>query len=92
MCIVFKLMNDMLSSYFEHMKHIQLLACNYYVIPKPRLRHPIINYEFGKQIIQNCLIKGLMKIIMKLLKTRTTVLHPFFTCKITLKINIINCY
>ena len=39
-------MNNMLPSYFEYMKPVQPVACNYYVIRKPRLHPPIINHEF----------------------------------------------
>ena len=36
-------MNNMLPSYFEYMKPVQPVACNYYGIRKPRLHPPIIN-------------------------------------------------
>ena len=39
-------MNNMLPSYFEYMKPVQPVACNYYGIRKPRLHPPIINHEF----------------------------------------------
>ena len=55
----YKLMNNMLPSYFEYMKPVQPVACNYYGIRKPRLNPPIINHEFGKQMVQYCLIKML---------------------------------
>ena len=58
-------MNNMLPSYFEYMKPVQPVACNYYGIRKPRfygirkprLHPPIINHEFGEQMVQYCLIK-----------------------------------
>ena len=33
------------------------VACNYYGIRKPRLHPPIINHEFGEQMVKYCLIK-----------------------------------
>ena len=50
-------MNNMLPSYFEYMKPVQPVACNYYGIRKPRLHPPIINHDFGEQMVQYCLIK-----------------------------------
>ena len=47
-------MNNMLPSYFEP---VQLVACNYYGIRNSRLHPPIINHEFGDQMVQYCLIK-----------------------------------
>ena len=53
-------MNNMLPSYFEHMKVVQPVVCNYYGIRKLRLHPPIINmHEFGDQMVQYCLIKAL---------------------------------
>ena len=49
----YKLMNNMLPSYFEYMKPVQPVACIYYGIRKPRLHPPIINHE----MVQYCLIK-----------------------------------
>ena len=48
-------MNNMLLSYFESMKPVQPVACYYYGIRKPRLHPPIINHEFGEQMVQYCL-------------------------------------
>ena len=47
----YKLMNNMLPSYFEYMKPVQPVACNYYGIRKPRLHPLIINHEFGEQVV-----------------------------------------
>ena len=41
------------------MKPVQPVACNYYGICKPMLHLPIINHEFGEQMVQYCLIKAL---------------------------------
>ena len=41
------------------MKPVQLVACNYYIIRKPRLHPPIIHHVFGEQMVQYCLIKTL---------------------------------
>ena len=49
----------MLSSYFELMKPVQPVACNYYRIRKLRRHLPIISHEFGEQMVKYCLIKAL---------------------------------
>ena len=43
----------MVPFYFDHTKPV---ACNYYGIRKPRLHPPIINHEFGEQMVQYYLI------------------------------------
>ena len=45
-------MNNMLASYYEHVKPVQPVACNYYGIRKLRLHPSIINHEFGEQMVQ----------------------------------------
>ena len=47
----YKLINNMLPSYFDYMKPVQPVACSYYGIRKPRLHPPIINHEFGEQMV-----------------------------------------
>ena len=89
----YKLMNNMLPSYFEYMKPVQPVACNYYGIRKPRLHPPIINHEFGEQMVQYCLIKILNEDNHETTLNKNNIYSQyFFTFKVTLKINKINSY
>ena len=89
----YKLMNNMLPSYFEYMKPVQPVACNYYGIRKPRLHPPIINHEFGEQMVQYCLIKILNEDNHETTLNKNNIYsQSFFTFKVTLKINKINSY
>ena len=71
-------MNNMLPSYFEYMKPVQPVACNYYGIRKPRLHPPIINHEFGEQMVQYCLIKILNEDNHETTLTLTQHMYIFF--------------
>ena len=89
----YKLINNMLPSYFEYMKPVQPVACNYYGIRKPRLHPPIINHEFGEQMVQYCLIKILNEDNHETTLNKNNIYsQSFFTFKVTLKINKINSY
>ena len=89
----YKLMNNMLPYYFEYMKPVQPVACNYYGIRKPRLHPPIINHEFGEQMVQYCLIKILNEDNHETTLNKNNIYsQSFFTFKVTLKINKINSY
>ena len=89
----YKLMNNMLPSYFEYMKPVQTVACNYYGIRKPRLHPPIINHEFGEQMVQYCLIKIINEDNHETALNKNNIYsQSFFTFKVTLKINKINSY
>ena len=89
----YKLMNNMLPSYFEYMKPVQPVACNYYGIRKHRLHPPIINHEFGEQMVQYCLIKILNEDNHETTLNKNNIYsQSFFTFKVTLKINKINSY
>ena len=86
-------MNNMLPYYFEYMKPVQPVACNYYGIRKPRLHPPIINHEFGEQMVQYCLIKILNEDNHETTLNKNNIYsQSFFTFKVTLKINKINSY
>ena len=86
-------MNNMLPSYFEYMKPVQPVACNYYRIRKPRLHPPIINHDFGEQMVQYCLIKILNEDNHETTLNKNNIYSQFFfTFKVTLKINKINSY
>ena len=86
-------MNNMLPSYFENMKPVQPVACNYYGIRKPKLHPPIINHEFGEQMVQYCLIKILNEDNHETTLNKNNIYsQSFFTFKVTLKINKINSY
>ena len=65
-------MNNMFPSYFEHMKSAQPVTYNSYVICKPGLHLLIINYKFGEQMVQYCLIK-LLNIVLQLHLKMSTV-------------------
>ena len=81
-------MNNMLPSYFEHMKPVQPVACNYYRIRKLRLHLPIINHEFGEQIVQYCLIKALSEDNHKNALNKINIYsQSVFIFIVTLKIN-----
>ena len=72
---------------------VQPVACNYYGIRKPRLQPPIINHEFGEQIVQYCLIKILNEDNHETTLNKNNIYsQSFFTFKVTLKINKINSY
>ena len=89
----YKLMNNMLPSYFEYMKPVQPVACSYYGIRKPRLHPPIINHEFGEQMVQYRLIKILNEDNHETTLNKNNIYsQSFFTFKVTLKINKINSY
>ena len=75
------------------MKPVQPVACNYYGIRKPRLHPPIINHEFGEQMVQYCLIKILNEDNHETTLNKDNIYsQSFFTFKVTLKINKINSY
>ena len=48
----FKLMNNLLPSYFNSMKPKLPKLCNVYSIKKPTFHLPVIRQEFAKQLIE----------------------------------------
>ena len=53
----YKLMNNKLPSYFNHMKPNLPVLCNYYGIRKPKFHLPIIRHGFAEQLIQYNLVR-----------------------------------
>ena len=68
-------------------------ACKYYGIRKPMLHPPIINYGFGEQIVQYCLIKILNEDNHEAALNKNSIhSQSVFKYKVTLKISKINSY
>ena len=55
--LYFKLMNNLLPSYFNSMKPNLPELCNVYSIRKPTLHLPVIRHEFAKQLIEYKLLE-----------------------------------
>ena len=88
----FKLMNNMLPTYFDSMKPTLPNICLTYEIRKPVFHPPAIKHTFAEQLVQYNLIKLLNKEADAISITSKVHTHSFFGYKLYVKNKIIGLY
>ena len=88
----YKLMYNKLPSYFNYMKPILPVICNYYGIHKPKFHFLIIRHGFAEQLIQYNLIRTINNDVESVGIMDVVLTQSFCAFKSNIKQRIISTY
>ena len=87
----FKLMNNMLPSYFDSMKPVLPVICSLYEVRKPTFHLPHINHEYAEQLLKYQLVK-ILNAYGAITLTAKIHTHSFHGFKLYIKYHVLGSY